>query len=87
MDGADDLGVLDAWQVDRGSAEVGVAQLTLDDVEGDAFVGQLDGVTRRSGAEAWEPRTTLPFVELRYGLRLTVDASSSVALMGEPTLS
>jgi hypothetical protein len=65
-----------------------VAQLTLDDVEGDAFVGQLDGVTRRSGcAEAWERRTTLPFVELRYGLRLTVDASSSVALMGEPTLS
>jgi hypothetical protein len=52
MDGVDDLGVLDALQGDRGGAEVGVAQLTLDDVEGDAFVGQLDGVTRRSGCGA-----------------------------------
>jgi hypothetical protein len=47
-----DLGVLDALQGDRGGAEVGVAQLTFGDVEGDAFVGQLDGVTRRSGCGA-----------------------------------
>lgn len=52
MGGVDDLGALDALQVDRGGAEVGVAQLTLDDVEGDALVGQLDGVTRRSGCGA-----------------------------------
>lgn len=52
MDGVDNLGALDALQVDRDGAEVGVAQLTLSDVEGDAYVGQLDGATRRSGCGA-----------------------------------
>jgi hypothetical protein len=31
-------------QIDRGDAEVGVAQLTLNDVERDPLVGELDGV-------------------------------------------
>jgi hypothetical protein len=31
MDGVDDLGVVDALQVDRRDAEVGVAELALDD--------------------------------------------------------
>jgi len=31
-------------QVDRGDAEVGVAELVLDDVERHAFVCELDGV-------------------------------------------
>ena len=34
-----------------------MAQLTFGDVEGDAFVGQLDGVTRRSGCGA-RPRSS-----------------------------
>jgi hypothetical protein len=31
VDGVDDLGVVDALQVDRGNAEVGVSELALDD--------------------------------------------------------
>jgi hypothetical protein len=44
VDGVDDLGVVDALEVDRGDAEVAVAKLALDDDERDAFVGHLDGV-------------------------------------------
>ena len=44
VDGIDDLGVIDALQVDRGDTEVGVAELALDDVECDAFVCHLDRV-------------------------------------------
>ena len=44
MDGVDDFGVVDALQVDRGDAEVAVAELALDDDERDAFAGHLDGV-------------------------------------------
>jgi hypothetical protein len=44
VDGADDLGVVDALQVDRRDAEVGVSELSLDDVERDAFARHLDGV-------------------------------------------
>jgi hypothetical protein len=43
-DGVDDFGVVDALQVDRGNAEVGVSELSLDDHERHAFVGHLDGV-------------------------------------------
>src|SRR5215204_7824417 len=35
---------VDALQVDGGCAEVGVAELALDDVQGHAFVGELEGV-------------------------------------------
>jgi hypothetical protein len=31
-------------EVDAGDAEVGVSELALDHVEGDAFAGHLDGV-------------------------------------------
>ena len=31
-------------EIDRGRAEVGVAELALDDVERHAFTGELDGV-------------------------------------------
>src|SRR3954463_12800013 len=44
VDGVDDLGVVDAVEVDRGDAEVAVAQLALDDDERHALVGHLDGV-------------------------------------------
>jgi hypothetical protein len=44
VDGGDDLGVVDALQVDGSDAEVGVPQLALDDVERDALVGEFDGV-------------------------------------------
>jgi hypothetical protein len=44
VDGGDDLLGIDALQVDGGGAEVGVAELALDDVQGDAFVGELEGV-------------------------------------------
>jgi hypothetical protein len=36
-------------EVDRGGAEVGVAELALDDVERDAFAGELERV-RVAGA-------------------------------------
>ena len=45
MDGVDDLGVVDASEVDRrGDAEVAVAELALDDDQWDALVGHLDRV-------------------------------------------
>ena len=44
MDGLDDLAAVDALQVDRGYAEVAVAELALDDNQRDAFAGHLDGV-------------------------------------------
>jgi len=36
VDGVDDLGVIDALQVDRDDAEVAVAELALDDQQRDA---------------------------------------------------
>src|SRR5215207_897208 len=44
VDGVDDLGVVDALQVDRGDPEVGVAELALDDDQRHAFAGHLDGM-------------------------------------------
>src|SRR3954453_18659571 len=44
VDGVDDLGVVDALEVDRGDAEVGVAELALDDDQRNALTGHLDGV-------------------------------------------
>jgi hypothetical protein len=43
MDGLDDLGVVDALQVDRRDAEVAVAELTLDDDQGHALAREFDG--------------------------------------------
>ena len=42
VDGFDDLGVVDALEVDGGDAEVAVAELALDDDQRDAFAGDLD---------------------------------------------
>src|SRR5215218_11341818 len=39
VDGVDDLGVVDALEVDRGDAEVGVAELALDDDQRHALAG------------------------------------------------
>jgi hypothetical protein len=44
VDGVDDLGVVDARQMDRSDAQVGVAELALDDDRRDALAGHLDGV-------------------------------------------
>src|SRR3954451_4275693 len=44
VDGVDDLGVVDALEADRGDADVAVTELALDDDQGHAFVGHLDGV-------------------------------------------
>jgi hypothetical protein len=44
VDGVDDLGVVDALQVDGGDSEVGVSELTLDDHERYALSGHIDGV-------------------------------------------
>jgi hypothetical protein len=54
VDGVDDLGVVDALEVDRGDPEVAVAELALDDGQLDALVGNLDGmrVTQLMGCEA-----------------------------------
>ena len=42
MDGVDDLGAVDALEVDAGDAKVRVPELALDDVERHAFAGHLD---------------------------------------------
>src|SRR5215216_6680995 len=44
VDGVDDLGVVNALEVDRGDAEVGVAELAFDDDQRHALAGHLDGV-------------------------------------------
>jgi hypothetical protein len=44
MDGLDDLGVVDALEIDRGDAEVAVAELALNDDERHSLVRHLDGV-------------------------------------------
>jgi hypothetical protein len=44
VDGGDDLLGVDPLQVDRRRAEVGVAQLALDDVQRDALTGELERV-------------------------------------------
>src|SRR5262245_59517344 len=44
VDGVDDLGVVDALEVNRGDSEVGVAELALDDDQRHAFAGHLDGM-------------------------------------------
>src|SRR5215207_1722681 len=44
VQGVDDLGVVDALQIDRGDPEVGVSELALDDDQRDAFAGHLDGM-------------------------------------------
>jgi hypothetical protein len=44
VDGFDDLGVVDALQVDRRDAEIAVAELALDDDQRYAFASELDGV-------------------------------------------
>jgi hypothetical protein len=41
----DDLGWVDALQVSRGGAEVGVPELALDQGHGDPFAGQFDRVS------------------------------------------
>src|SRR4051812_23164725 len=42
VDRLDDLGVVDALQIDRGDPDVAVPKLALDDDERDAFAGHLD---------------------------------------------
>jgi hypothetical protein len=44
MHGFDDLAVVDALQVDRGDAQVGVAKLALNDDQRHAFASELDGM-------------------------------------------
>src|SRR3954469_22481142 len=44
VDRVDDLGVVDALEVDRGDAEVGVTELALDDDQRNALTRHLDGV-------------------------------------------
>ena len=44
VDGGDDLLGVDALEVDRGRAEVGVAELALDDVQRHALSGELKGM-------------------------------------------
>ena len=43
VDGGDDLGVVDPLEIDRGDAEVAVAELALDDHERHAFASHFDG--------------------------------------------
>jgi hypothetical protein len=57
VDGVDDLAVVDALQVDGGDAEVGVAELALDDVERDAFAAISTAWAWRSWCGAKRRRT------------------------------
>jgi hypothetical protein len=54
MDGLDDLGVVDALEVNGRDAEVAVAELALDDDQWPAFAGEFDGmgVSELVGREA-----------------------------------
>jgi hypothetical protein len=60
VDGVDDLGAVDALQIDRCDPEVGVPKLPLDDDQRDALVSHFDGVgvaqlvRRESTADARE---------------------------------
>ena len=45
MDGVDDLGAIDALQVNRRDPEMGMPQLALDNDQRDALVSHLDGVS------------------------------------------
>src|SRR4051794_7625994 len=62
MDGVNDLGAVDALEVDRGDAEVGVPELALNDDQRDTLAGHLDGVgvaelvRRESSPDAGERR-------------------------------
>jgi hypothetical protein len=52
VDGVDDLGAVDALQVDGCDAEAGVAELALDDNQRHAFAGHFDNEARgEAGAE------------------------------------
>src|SRR5918995_2160059 len=44
VDGVDDLGVVDALQIDRGDPEIGVPELALDDDQRHALARHLDGM-------------------------------------------
>src|SRR3954452_2904906 len=44
VDGVDDLGVVDALQIDRGDPEVGVPELALGNDQRHALAGHLDGM-------------------------------------------
>jgi hypothetical protein len=44
VDGVDDLGIVDALEIDTGDAEVAVADLALNDDQRHPSAGQLDGV-------------------------------------------
>jgi hypothetical protein len=48
VDRLDDLGVVDALEVDAGDAEVAVAELALDDDQRNAFARQLKACAWRS---------------------------------------
>jgi hypothetical protein len=45
VDGVDDLGVVDSLEIDRGDAEVGVSELTLDYDDRHAFASHLHRVS------------------------------------------
>ena len=45
MDGVDDLARIDPLQIRAGGTEVGVPQLTLDDVDRHPLAGELDSVS------------------------------------------
>src|SRR5439155_26674260 len=66
--GRDDLLDVDALQVDARCAEVGMAELALDDVQRDTLAGELDGVrmTQLVGSEA-SPDTCLSGMAAKLG--------------------
>jgi hypothetical protein len=76
MDGADHLGVVDSLQIHGCDAEVGVAELALDDVERDALAGELERVR-----VAQLVRAELPGARARGGLVEVVSAPSPEKIM------
>jgi hypothetical protein len=58
VDGFDDLARVDALEIDRGHAEIAVAELALDDAERDAFAGEFDGaILSDPDGSSMTPRT------------------------------
>lgn len=67
--GRDDLLGVDPLQVDRGGAEVGVAELALDDVERDALTGEFERMPWRSWCGAKRRLTPARAASRRNSLR------------------
>src|SRR4051812_47551326 len=88
VDGVDDLGAVDALEVDRGDAEVGVSELALDDDQPDTFARRASRSASVSASASWmrsparQSTTISPRIRNPCGVvparRMTATISSTV---------